>query len=326
MDIFENQKRKMIQDLEIGDKVDSFFKMLNVSKRKKRDGESYLALVLMDKTGKIPAKVWDNAESSFKMLVEGEIYRIRGYVNEYQNKKEIKIDSIRSVSPNDTDYDKNDFIESAPFDTEALFKEMIETIRSNIQNKYLLELVGLFSEKYKESFKVHYGAQKIHHAYTGGLLKHTFSIIQLSIFAADHYAIDKELLLIGALFHDVGKLFEYNIEPSINTTREGGLVGHIVIGNNIFLELKDRIENFPEDLSTKIQHMILSHHGEKEFGSPEVPKIPEAFVLYILDLLDSKVDFIKNVINSSDTKGLFSDYLNILGRRLYVPPEDNSSD
>ena len=135
--MFEDQKKKYIKDLKIGDKIGWFYKILNMSKRVKRDGEPFLSLVLMDKTGKLPAKIWDNAESCFKMIQEGEIYKIDGYVNEYKNKKEIKIDHIRSISSSDRDFDQSDFIEQASFDTETLFIEMIGALKSNIKNRLI---------------------------------------------------------------------------------------------------------------------------------------------------------------------------------------------
>lgn len=322
MDLFQNQEIKYIKDFKVGDGIECYFKILSVLKKVKRDGGLYLALELMDKTGKIPAKIWDDAETHFKMIQEGEVYKIRGYINEYKTRNEIKIDSIKEVSTDEPGFNISDFIEQASFDTESLFNEMIKITKSNINNRYLLQLIDLFIDKYKESLKIHYGAQKIHHAFPGGLLQHTYSVVKLAIFIANHYSLDTELLVIGALFHDIGKIFEFTIEPTINSTLKGGLIGHIVIGNNIFLELKDKIKDFPEDLSVKIQHMIISHHGEREFGSPELPKIQEAFALSIIDLLDSKISIIKETLEKTETKGLFSDYLKILERRLYIPPKE----
>jgi 3'-5' exoribonuclease len=318
MDLFESQMKKFIEDLQVGQRVDTYYKIVAVDKRTKKDGSAFLTLELMDKTGRIPAKIWDNAETSFKMIQLGDIYRINGYVNEYMNKKEIKIDSIRPVSPKDTDFKQEDFVEKASFDTEALFNQMIETIKRNLTNKYLLELTDRFTAAYGGKFKTHYGAQKIHHAYIGGLLQHTYSMVKLAIVIAQHYNLDKELLLMGTLFHDVGKIFEFNISPAPETTMEGGLIGHIIIGNTIFQELKNKIDHFPQELSFKIQHLIISHHGEKEFGSPEVPRTPEAFALHILDFLDSKLKIMEDAVKNSETQGLFTEYVHSLGRRLYV--------
>jgi len=318
MDLFESQMKKFIEDLQVGQRVDTYYKLVAVDKRAKKDGSAFLSLELMDKTGKIPAKIWDNAETSFKMIKLGDIYRINGYVNEYMNKKEIKVDSIRPVSSKDTDFKQEDFVEKASFDTESLFNQMIETIKRNLTNKYLLELTDGFTAAFGEKFKTHYGAQKIHHAYIGGLLQHTYSMVKLAIVIAQHYNLDKELLLVGTLFHDVGKIFEFNISPAPETTMEGGLIGHLIIGNTIFQELKNKIDRFPQELSVKIQHLIISHHGEKEFGSPEVPRTPEAFALHILDFLDSKLKIMEDAVKNSETQGLFTEYIHSLGRRLYV--------
>jgi 3'-5' exoribonuclease len=313
--------KRFIKDLQVGEKADGYYRVSNVAKRSKKDGSAFLTLQLMDKTGKIPAKIWDNADHYFKLIREGDVYKINGYVNEYMNQKEVKVDGMRAVSSADADFDREDLVEAAGFDTNELFAGMIKTIKAHVTNPCLLQLVDLFTGEYGERFKNHYGAQKVHHAYLGGLLKHTCSMIELAVFCAGHYAhLDKELLLTGVLFHDTGKMFEFNVVPVVDSTMEGGLLGHLVISNNLFLELKNKIPGFPEELSCKIQHLIVSHHGEKEFGSPEVPKIPEAFVLNILDLLDSRLSIVAETVKSSGTKGLFSDYVNVLGRRLYVPP------
>lgn len=322
MNLFDSIKDKYIKDLNVGEKVDWYYKLVSISKKTRRDGGLYLALELMDKTGKIPAKIWENVESYLKVLRAGNVYKTTGYVNEFMNKKEIKIDSMNPVSSKDKDYNEADFVEQASFDTEALFNKMIDTLKANINNDYLLRLVDLFTQSYKEKFKSHYGAQKIHHAYLGGLLKHTHSMVELALFIARHYSLDKELLLTGVLFHDIGKIFEFDISPSVNLTADGGLLGHLLIGNRIFLELTEKIEDFPEELSVKIQHLIISHHGEKEFGSPEVPKTPEAFALHVIDLLDSKITIMTEAVQQSETNGLFTDYLYPLGRRVYIDKND----
>jgi 3'-5' exoribonuclease len=314
--------KKKIKELQVGEKAEGYYKLLKIDKRTKKDGGSFLTLELMDNTGKIAAKVWSKADHYFKQLKEGEVYRFHGYINEYMNRKEIKVDAAVELTAADTGYNPEDFQEKAAFDTGQLFDQMTGLLKSNITNPYLTQLVDLFIQEYGETFKSHYGAQKIHHAYMGGLLEHTYSIIKLAIALAEHYSLDRDLLLTGALFHDLGKMYEFKVSPSVQATIEGGLLGHLVIGNSKFLELKGRISDFPEDLSIKIQHLIVSHHGEKEFGSPEVPKIPEAFVLHYLDLMDSKLKILTETIENTETKGHFSDYVNVLARRVFIPQKD----
>ncbi|MCU0289038.1 MAG: OB-fold nucleic acid binding domain-containing protein, partial [Acidobacteria bacterium] len=206
MNLFDIQVKKFIKDLQVGQQVDTFYKVVAVEKRPKKDGSCFLAVELMDKTGKIPAKIWDNADSFLKIIKPGTIYRLKGYVSEYMNKKEIKVDNIKTISPAEKDFDPADFEEKCQFDMASRFGELINTIKSNLTKPYLLQLVDEFCKTYGEKFKSHYGAQKIHHAYLGGLLEHTFSMVKLAIPIAEHYALDKELLLIGTLFHDLGKL------------------------------------------------------------------------------------------------------------------------
>lgn len=323
MSLFDNVNDKFVKDLKVGLKVDWYYKVASISKKTKRDGGLYLSLELMDKTGKIPAKIWNNVESYLKMLQEGRVYKIAGYVNEFMKKKEIKIDSVEAVPPGAKDYNEEDFVEEAPFDTEALYNKMMDLLKANIENDYLLRLIEIFSKRYKAKFKIHYGAQKIHHAYLGGLLKHTFSMMEIALFVARQYSLDKEILLTGVLFHDAGKMFEFDISPAVNLTMDGGLTGHLMIGNRIFLELSGKIDGFPEELSLKLQHLIISHHGEKEFGSPEVPKTREALALHVIDLLDSKLNIMKEAVDAVEDGGLFTEYLYPLDRRIYIDKNDD---
>lgn len=326
MTLFDNTRpqsptqEKNIKDLKVGEAVNGFFKLSSLEKRSKRDGGAFLSLELMDSSGKIPAKVWHKAEQYYEVLRAGEICKVTGAVNEYMSKKEIKIDHIRLVPPSEEGIDRSRFEQQPEFDTGAVFGEMMETLKANITGPHVQELVSLFAREYGDKFSTHYGAQKIHHAYLGGLLEHTLSIIKLAVMCAEHYSLDKDLLLAGALFHDLGKMFEFDISPAVETTLEGGLLGHLMIGNAKFLELKSQVPGFPEELSIKIQHLIISHHGEKEFGSPEVPKIPEAYVLHNLDMLDSRLKIMEENLEKTETKGLFSEYIHVLGRRLLADP------
>ncbi|MEN8154114.1 MAG: HD domain-containing protein [Acidobacteriota bacterium] len=315
--MIKNTDRKFIKDLIVGEQVESYFRIISFTKRLKRDGNPFLTLTFMDKTGQIGGKIWESIEQIMNILEEGKIFRINGSINEYQGTKEIKVDSIGLATPDGDLIKESDFIEEAPFDTEKMFSDMIVFMRSRISSEYILQLIESFKSKYKEKFCSHYGAQKIHHAYTGGLLRHTFSVIKVADLLADFYELDKDILLTGAFFHDIGKMEEFTVFPSISLTEEGGLEGHIVIGLRIFSKLTSEIKGFPESEAKKIRHAIISHHGEKDFGSPEVPKTREAFVLHIVDLLDSKLDIINNAIKNSEKRSDFTDYIPLLGRRLY---------
>lgn len=327
MNLFDQpHKEKQIKEAKPGDRIMNAFKVLSLQKRTKKNGEPFLALELMDKTGKISGKIWENVDRSISLLKAGEIYKIKGTITEYQSKKEIKIESLNPVGANDRDVDRSDFQERPPFDVEKSYREMMDILKSSVSNPYLIQLIQTFSEKYGGVFKTHYGALKIHHAYAGGLLEHTLSVIKLAITLADMYDLDKEVMAVGALFHDLGKLKETTQDPPVGITREGGLIGHIVLGNEIFLDCQKQVSDFPPDLGMKIQHLIVSHHGEQEFGSPEVPKTKEAFALHIIDMLDSKLNIFQDIIDQTDPAGPFSDFSRLLGRRVYIPENRGDGD
>lgn len=315
--MIQNLNRKFIKEMVTDEKFETCLRVISFAKKTKRDGNPYITVTFMDKTGKIGGKFWDRVEQAIQVLEEGKIFRISGSVNEYKGKKEIKVESIGLATIDGERIKESDFIEEAPFDTEKMFSDMIGFLRSRIKSEYILQLLGSFESDYKKKFCCHYGAQKIHHAYPGGLLQHTFSIIKVVDFLADFYNLDKDILLTGALFHDIGKVEEFTVYPSLALTGEGGLAGHIVIGTRIFSELASAIKDFPESTGMKIRHLIVSHHGEKEFGSPEVPKTREAFVMHLIDLMDSKLEIFSNAVESSDERSEFTEYIPLLGRRLY---------
>ncbi len=306
-----------IKDLKIGQRVSGYYRVLEV-KKKKYDGGDFLILQLMDKTGRITAKVWEDVEEVLRLIQPGAIVHVSGDVDDYRGKKEIRIRQLRPRSASDKPIDERDFQETPSFDTDALWQEMLDLLRSHLTTPPLRQLVEQFALTYGETFKIHYGAQKIHHAYPGGLLEHTVTLLKLALLVAPLYGLDPELLALGALFHDLGKLFEFKTQPAPETTREGGLLGHVLISQNLFLQLKDKIPDFPADWTLKIQHLIIAHHGEKEFGSPEVPKTPEAYTLHLLDLLDSRLAIFRETRNSSEGPQLFSDFLSSLGTRILV--------
>lgn len=310
-----------IDELQLGEKVNWYYKIQELSKKKKKDGSDYLTLQVMDRSGKMPVKIWENADQFERILKVGTVYRFEGDVTEYNQKKELRASRITPLTGNENDFSPVDFEELAPFDTDACMAEMKALVYANVVNPFLKQLAEKYFYRFESSLKSHYGAQKIHHAYRGGLLEHTFYLVKLAVFIADLYQLDRELLILGVLLHDIGKLEEFRVDPAPEITREGGLLGHVMISYSRFLELKQEIADFPESLALKIGHLIISHHGEKEFGAPEVPKTPEAYTLHIIDLLDSRMNIFSEVGKSSNGKILFSDFIHSLGTRVFVEKE-----
>jgi len=323
MNLFEKPLAKIcfIDSLQSGNKVTWYYRVQEIVKKKTKNGDDFLDLTVMDKSGRMPAKIWNNVDEYYKLIQAGEIYKISGEIKDYKGKKQITINHLRIIAANDTDFNRADYNETPPFDSTALLAEMFSLLAANLTNPHLLQLVEFFKEEYGPSLQQAYGAQKIHHAFAGGLLQHTYSVLEMALALAPHYSLDKELLLIGALFHDIGKTAEFKTQPALETTLEGGLLGHVVISLTIFLNLKNRIADFPAALSTRIQHLILSHHGEKEYGAPEVPKTPEAYLLHLLDLLDSRMNIFSEQLKSGDGQKLFSEFNQALGTRILLAKE-----
>ncbi len=320
MNLFDKNKGvpRPIADLQTGENVSWFYRVQEINRKKTSKGNDYLDLTIMDKTGRLPAKIWDNVEEYHKLIRPGEVYKINGEVRDYRGKQQVTISHLRVVAASDPGFDSSDFNESPPFDSEALLVEFFSLLKDNLSNPYLRQLSERFQEEYGPVFHQAYGAQKIHHAFAGGLLQHTHALVKMILAIAPFYGLDKELLLIGALFHDIGKTVEFKTQPALETTLAGGLLGHLVISLEIFLEMKKKIPDFPESLSVRIQHVIVSHHGEKEFGSPEVPKTAEAYTLHLLDLLDSRMNIFSEQLKAGEAQKLFSDFNQALGTRILL--------
>ena len=320
MNLFEKGKGapRPIGGLQTGETVSWFYRVQEVNRKKTFKGNDYLDLTIMDKSGRLPAKIWDNVDEYQRMIQPGGIYRVSGEVRDYKGNRQLTISHVRPVAAGDPEFDAGDFDEAPSFDSAALLAETFSLLHEHISDPFLRQLSDRFREAYGPVLGLAYGAQKIHHAFAGGLLQHTHSLLKLILAVAPHYGLDKELLLIGALFHDIGKTAEFKTQPALETTLAGGLLGHLVISLEIFLEMKRQIPDFPEPLSIRIQHLIVSHHGEKEFGSPEVPKTPEAYVLHLLDLLDSRMNIFSEQLKAGEAQKLFSDFNQALGTRILL--------
>lgn len=321
MNLFDKPKdaAQPLAGLKAGETVNWYYRVQEISRRKSLNSKKdYLDLVVVDRSGRMPAKIWDNVEPLHKMLQAGSIYRFVGEVREYRGKPQLAITRARPLEPADDACLPEDFDERPPFDSAALLHEAFSLLDAHVKDPHLRRLSEMFQQEYGPVFAQAYGAQKIHHAYAGGLLQHTHALLQLVLAVAPLYGLDTELLLVGALFHDIGKTEEFKTQPALETTLAGGLLGHLVLSLSIFLDMKKRIPDFPEPLSVRLQHLIVSHHGEKEFGSPEVPRTREAYLLHVLDLLDSRMSIFAEQLKSGEPQKLFSEFNQALGTRILL--------
>lgn len=326
------RKRVFCADLKVGDAVEDVFYVTRSTLRVGRRGP-FLTLQFTDRTGSLPGVAWDDAERLAGLLLEGVYAEVGGRVTEYQGEPQIQVERAEGI---DADVDPSDYLATGP----APAADSVAGIRAlarTIEDPPLRRLVASFLDDrdFVRRFAAAPAAKANHHAYVGGLAEHTRSVMELCDRAAAHYAaaggepeIDRDLLLAGAFFHDVGKVAELAVEPGFPYTREGSLVGHIVLGHGMVAERIGRLKGFPAERATDLGHLILSHQGELEWGSPVRPQTLEALVLHYLDNLDSKVAAARARLGPSPEVG--AAWVKALGRRMFrrgeAPPAGEGPD
>jgi 3'-5' exoribonuclease len=315
-------KQQFIKDFQEGDRTSELFLVKSSRLAETRAGKPYIQLSLMDKSGEISGPVWDRAEELFPYCAPGSFLRVQSVVQLYREQLQLKIDTLQPVSSEEVDL--ADFVPSCPKDRGDLARRMQKLVAS-IENPFLCKLLNRFLKKEPmwQRFQDSPAAKGIHHAYLGGLLEHSLSVAELSDKLVAHYpGVDRSLLIAGALLHDLGKVAELQMNLAlIEYTPRGRLKGHLVIGSEMVAAEAGRIKDFPVELLEQLQHLILSHHGRHEFGSPTVPMTIEAFLLSFLDDLDAKMNLMEQLRVKMTEPGLhLTEYQRSLERFLYLSP------
>jgi 3'-5' exoribonuclease len=310
-------KKRFITDIRAGDRVDDIFVLSEKILSQKRDGNNFLNVTLSDKTGTIKGVVWDNVDQIAAGITSGDFAHVNGSVSDYRGTLQVV---IKKMAPFSSDrIDPSDFLPQTSRDIEGMFERLVKRTDS-ITTDYLKALIDAFfkDKEFVNKFKTAPAGKKMHHAYIGGLLEHTLSMVSLADKIAGHYSgIDRDLLLSGAILHDIGKIDEFEYQFKIDYSDKGRLLNHIVIGIKMVDEKLSGIDNFPEDQMLLLKHMIVSHHGTREFGSPEPPKTIEAVLLNYIDEIDSKVNAIRDFIASEDPDETWTSYHRLLERHFY---------
>jgi 3'-5' exoribonuclease len=285
--------------------------------RQKRTGEPYLSLHLSDRTGELEAKMWDNVPEVMNTFDRDDFVKVKGLLQIYQNRSQFTVHKLRRLEEREVDL--ADFFPCSDRDPEEMFRELQSTI-DGIANLHLQSLLRAVFEddRLASLYRVAPAAKSIHHACRGGLIEHVLSLCSLCRLVASHYkTIDLDLVLTGAILHDIGKVQELSYSRSFGYSTEGQLLGHIVIGLRLVASKLDEIPEFPAKLRMLLEHMIISHHGELEFGSPKVPVFPEALLLHHLDNLDSKMDAMRSALKRDHhVDGEFTGWIASLERVL----------
>ena len=310
-------KTLYVAGLEDGQAVTSLFLVREKEIRTSvRTGSSWLQLELADRTGTISAKMWENFTAIAATFDRDDVVQIRGRVKLYNGQKELTLEAVLPSS--ERDYELSDFLPHTKYDVEELYSQLRAAVVA-MQNPHLQKLLATFLDDpaIVAKLKRAPAAMTMHHAFIGGLLEHIVSLIGLSRAVAHHYPdLDGDLLLAGVVLHDIGKIDELRYTRSIDYSTEGRLLGHIMLGTGMVRDRIKAIPGFPPQLAVLVEHLILSHHGTHEFGSPSLPQIREAVALHFIDDLDSKMAAIGASIDSLATDDQWTERNPALRRAL----------
>jgi len=309
-------KTPFVTDLGGDQVITTFFLVHEKEIRNTREGKSYLRLELGDRSGTIEARMWDLFETIAKDINRDDFVKVQARVEIYRNKPQLALQQVRRAKPEEIDL--VDFLPHTKEDVDKLYERLLEFALS-IRNPWLKTLVsGIVTDpKIAPRYKRAPAAKVMHHAFIGGLLEHVVGLCALAQLLATQYVeLDVDLLLTAAMLHDVGKLDELCYERAIGYTTEGQLLGHIVMELETVSRAMGSIAGFPAPLKTVVQHMLVSHHGQYEFGSPKLPMIREAMVFHYMDDLDSKLAAVRAALGSGAGDDQWSAYSTALGRKF----------
>jgi 3'-5' exoribonuclease len=310
-------KSPYVRELTTDQPVNGTFLVTHKEVRQKKSGDPYLSLTLSDRTGDVDAKMWDNAADVIDTFSRDHFVRIKGLMQVFQNRPQLTVHKLQLVP--EAEVDVSDYLPASARDRDEMFRELQGWIAamSDPHLKALLESI-FANEETARAFRTAPAAKTVHHNWIGGLIEHVLSLCHLARFTAAHYdGIDFDLLLAGVILHDVGKISELGYARSFGYTTEGQLLGHIAIGQRMVDEQIRLIPDFPPKKRDLLAHLILSHHGELEYGSPKVPLFPEALLLHHLDNMDSKMECMRALIDRDrQIEGVWTGYSQPLERSV----------
>jgi 3'-5' exoribonuclease len=296
-----------------------FFLCARKDRRTGRSGP-FLVLLLQDVTGEIDAKVFQDVDVASQQFEVGEFVAVQAKGNVFNQRLELVVDRIRRVIPEDAalGFREEDCIPCSPRPLDDMWAELESRIAS-VEHPQVRQLLERVVATHADRLRVWPAGRQVHHAYRSGLLEHVLQIMDVTAALAERYGLRRDLLIAGALLHDLGKLHELNYDVAIDYSVEGNLIGHIVIGVGLLKDILRDMPGFPSELAIELEHLILSHHGSKELGSPVKPMTAEALVLAAVDDLDAKLHQVRRHLNDDGSTGRFTTYHRYLDRVLFKP-------
>ena len=319
--------RRYIEDLTPGERIeDQVFLVNSKDLRQTTQGSLYIHAVLADRTGQLLARQWQASESLFAASPTGGFVRLKGRTENYKGTLQFIIEAVRPVEDVQS-VDLGEFLPQTEGDIGEMWARVLE-ILGGIENEFLAELIRRFlaDEQLVRRFQTAPAAAQLHHAYIGGLLEHTLAVLEMALLVIPRYPqVSLDLVLAGVFLHDIGKTAELTYETNFGYTDDGQLVGHVTLGA-IWIELKAAEtaralgKPFPAEIKSVLQHIILAHHGQYEFGSPKLPAVPEAIAIHHLDNLDAKLhQFLAKIESDPDPQSRWTKYIPTLGSKIFKP-------
>lgn len=305
-----------ISDLRPKEEVNSTFCVKYLALMDAKDGKKYLNMVLTDATGDLESRVWNGAEDIFESVQKNDFVQVEGKLNLFQGRRQFVIGKLEKVEANEID--KSDFIVKAKVDPEIMYKELlllVEGLTDVYIKKLLLNIIQ--DQEIARRLKLWQAGKSIHHAYQSGLLEHILSCANLAVTLSPVYQCNVNYVVAGAILHDICKIHELTDGMNVEYTEEGKLVGHLVKGVELVDRFSYRIENFPYNLKLHLKHILLSHHGEYEYGSPKIPQTSEAMLVHMIDLMDSKMHSFEAAKRSDNNTGHWTSYIKHLDRIVF---------
>ena len=297
--------------------ITSSFVVASKQVKAKKNGEPYLALILADRSGQLEAKMWDNVDEFIAVFEQDDFLKVKGLINKYKNRYQLTIHKLRRMEEVDIDF--TDYLPKTTKDIGELWRTLTEFV-ATFQNPHLKSLVELFmaDPEIAERYRNAPAAKTLHHAYIGGLLDHVVSLFRsCDLMSRNYPQINRDLLLTGAFLHDIGKIQGLTYNRAFSYTTRGQLLGHMIIELEMLQAKLAKLPDFPAELKTLLEHLIISHHGHYEFGSPKLPMFPEALLLHYMDDLDSKMESMRaHLERDADSSSPWAGYNPSLGRSL----------
>ncbi|QVL30518.1 HD domain-containing protein [Telmatocola sphagniphila] len=319
--------RRTISTLRDGDSVDEVFLATDKQLRNNRNGQSFIQVTIQDRSGNLTGRVWNAGEALFRTFEIGEYIRVKGKAQLFQGALQLIVNNIEKIDSSGVNL--ADFLPRTEQDITKLF-ERLRGYLMKLTNPYLKSLAQcyLMDDKFVAAFCQAPAGVKVHHAYVGGLLEHVTTMMDVADRILPFYPdVNRDLLMIGVFLHDTGKIRELTYESAFNYSDEGQLLGHMNIGIEMLKHYEGQVksllgENMPEDLSVRLKHMIISHHGTAEFGSPKIPMTPEAVALHAIDSLDSRIHItVREIKDDVISNSNWTPYNAALQRKLYKGPK-----